>query len=94
MIGNFDIDYSVCEKDLGVLVNEKFRWEDHRSKILNKAHQMLGFTNRTCHFTSDIRKRRSLYLPLVRSNFEHASIIWRPTAEQQLMNLSNYRKKH
>ena len=60
MIGNIDIDYSVCEKDLGVLVNEKFRWEDHHSKILNKAHQMFGFTKRTCHFLSDIRKRRSL----------------------------------
>ena len=39
---------------------------------------MLGFTKRTCHFISDIRKRRSLYLFLVRSNFEHATIIWRP----------------
>ena len=85
MIGNFDIDYSVCEKDLGVLVNEKFRWEDHHSKILNKAHQMLGFTTRTCHFISDIRKRRSLYLSLIRSNFEHASIIWRPTTETAMM---------
>ena len=67
MIGNIDIDYSVCQKDLGVLVNEKFRWEDHHSKILTKDHQMLGFTKRTCHFISDIRKRRSLYLSLVRS---------------------------
>ena len=75
MIAYTDIDYSVCEKDSGFLVNEKFRWEDHHSKILNKAHQMLGYTKRTCHFISDIRKRRSLYLSLVRSNFEHASII-------------------
>ena len=94
MINNNDIDLSVCEKDLGALVNEKFRWEDHHSKVLNKAHQMLGFTKRTCHFISDTRKRRSLYLSLVRSNFEHASIIWRPILKQQLMNLNNYRKKH
>ena len=93
MIGNIDIDYSVCEKDLGVLVNEKFRWEDHHSKILNKAHQMLGFTKRTCHFISDIRKRRSLYLSLVRSNFEHASIIWRPTTETAINEFEQPQKK-
>ena len=93
MIGNFDIDYSVCEKDLGVLVNEKFRWEDHHSKILNNAHQMLGFTKRTCHFISDIRKRRSLYLSLVRSNFEHASIIWHPTTETAINEFEQLQKK-
>ena len=93
MIGNIDIDYSVCEKDLGVLVNEKFRWEDHHSKILNKAHQMLGFTKRTCHFISDIRKRRSLYLSLVISNFEHASIIWRPTTETAINEFEQLQKK-
>ena len=92
-IGNIDIDYSVCEKDLGVLVNEKFRWEDHHSKIPNKAHQMLGFTKRTCHFISDIRKRRSLYLSLVRSNFEHASIIWRPTTETAINEFEQLQKK-
>ena len=93
MIGSNDIDFSVCEKDLGVLVNERFRWEDHHSKVLNKAHQMLGFTKRTCHFKSDTRKRRTLYLSLVRSNFEHASIIWRPTTETAVNEFEQLQKK-
>ena len=93
MIGSNDIDFSVCEKDLGVLVNERFRWEDHHSKVLNKAHQMLGFTKRTCHFISDTRKRRTLYLSLVRSNFEHASIIWRPTTETAVNEFEQLQKK-
>ena len=81
MIDNTDIDFSECERDLGVLVNSNLRWEDHHIKILNKAHQMLGFKKRTCHFISDTRKRSSLYLSLVRSNFEHGSIILRPVTE-------------
>ena len=93
MIGSNDIDFSVCEKDLGVLVNERFRWEDHHSKVLNKAHQMLGFTKRTCHFISDTRKRRTLYLSLVRSNFEHASIIWHPTTETAVNEFEQLQKK-
>ena len=39
---------------------------------------MLGLTRRTCHFVFDIGKKRSLYLALVRSNFEHCSNVWRP----------------
>ena len=43
------IDYTECEKDLGVLINMNFKWDDHQLKVLNKAHQMLGITKRTCH---------------------------------------------
>ena len=54
---------------------------------------MLGITKRTCHFISDSRKRRSLYLSLVRSNFEHASIIWRPTTETAINEFEQLQKK-
>ena len=93
MIDSNDIDFSVCEKDLGVLMNERLRREDHHSKVLNKAHQMLGFTKRTCHFISDTRKRQMLYLSLVRSNFEHASIIWRSTTETAVNEFEQLQRK-
>ena len=93
MLNNTNIDFSECERDLGVLVNSNLRWEDHHTKILNKAHQMLGFTKRTCHFISDTRKRRSLYLSLVRSNFEHGSIIWRPVTETAISEFEQLQKK-
>ena len=75
------IEFSENERDLGVIVSSNFRWDEQHDKILKKSHQMLGFTKRTCHFIIDVRKRRSLYLSLVRSNFEHGSIIWRPITE-------------
>ena len=54
---------------------------------------MLGFTKRTCHFILDARKRRSLYLSLVRSNFEHGSIIWRPVTETEISDFEKLQKK-
>ena len=54
---------------------------------------MLGFTKRTCHFIIDARKRRSLYLYLVRSNFEHGSIIWRPLNETEINDFEKLQKK-
>ena len=63
-INNEIIDFTENEKDLGVWVNSKFKWDEHQQNILNKAHQMLGITKRTCHFATDANKRRSLYLSL------------------------------
>ena len=54
---------------------------------------MLGLTKRTCHFVFDRGKRRSLYLALVRSNFEHCSIIWRPVNAVEHPKLSHYKNK-
>ena len=86
------IEFSENEGDLGVIVSSNFRWDEQHDKILKKAHQMLGFTERTCHFIIDVRKRRSLYLSLVRSNFEHGSI-WRPITETEISDFEKLQKK-
>ena len=87
------IAFSENERDLGVIVSSNFKWNEQHDKILKKAHQMLGFTKRTCHFIIDVRKRRSLYLSLVRSNFEHGSIIWRPITETEISDFEKLQKK-
>ena len=77
-LGDVILDYTNCERDLGIFVNERFDWQDHHNYILRKAFQMLGLTRCTCHFVFKAGKKRSLYLALVRSNFEHCSNVWRP----------------
>ena len=54
---------------------------------------MLGITKRTCHFIIDTRKRRSLYLSLVRSQFEHCNSIWRPYTETEILTFEKLQKK-
>ena len=86
------LEFCENEKDLGVLVSSSFKWDEH-DKILNKAHQMLSFAKRTCHFILDARKRHSLYLSLVRSNFEHGSIMWRPVTETEINDFEKLKKR-
>ena len=85
----------ICEneRDLGVILNSNYKWDDHHESILKKAHQMLGFTKRTCQFIIDSRKRRSLNLSLVRSYFEHGSIIWRPLNKTEISDFEKLQKK-
>ena len=71
------LDYTSCERDLTILINERLDWHEHHNYLLKKSYQMLGMTKRTCHFVFDRGKKRMLYLTLVRSNFEHCSTIWR-----------------
>ena len=92
-IGQDIIDYTDSQKDLGIYMNAKLDWSEHQAFILNKAHQMLGLTKRTCHFITDLRRRRSLYLTLVRSNFEHCSIIWRPCYNTDIAKFESLQKK-
>ena len=92
-LGNAPLDYTQSETDLGVVVNQNFRFEEHVTKILSKANQQFGLLKRTCSFVQDERRRRTLYITLVRSLFEHCSQIWRPFTKTQLDKLDAFQKR-
>ena len=91
-LGNCILDYEESEKDLGVIVNSKFSWIENLSLIISKASQMLGLTKRTCHFLMNSTRKRTLYMSLVRSQFEHCSAIWRPNNITQLQKFETIQK--
>ena len=93
LLSQTPLDYTDSEKDLGVIVTDSFCFENHLCKLLSKANQQFGLTKRTCSFVKDIRRRRSLYLALIRSQFEHCSQIWRPTTKSKLKKLDAFQKK-
>ena len=93
LLSQTPLDYTDSERDLGVIVSENFCFDDQLSKLISKANQQFGITRRTCSFVKDIRRRRSLYLALIRSQFEHCSQIWRPTTKSKLDKLDAFQKK-
>ena len=54
---------------------------------------MLSLTKRTYHFTVNPKQKRTLYLALVRSQFEHCSEIWRPVISAQIDKFVRIQKK-
>ena len=50
-------------------------------------------TRRTCYFVNDIKRKRTLYLTLIRSQFEHCSPIWRPFSKTMLNKLEGLQKR-
>ena len=93
MLNDIKLEYCLSEKDLGVLVTTKLNWTDHCNQLLSKANQKLGLIKRTCHFVENPHKKRILYLTLVRSQFEHCSVVWRPYNKTTINKLENLQKK-
>ena len=81
------------ETDLGVEINTRFTWGAHCKTLVSKASSRLGLLRRTCHFTTDKRQKRSFYLALVRSIFEHCSVIWSPQNATHLKRFADIQRR-
>ena len=92
-LGGESLDYVSSEKDLGVMVTSTFDWAEQCGKVYSKANQKLGLSRRTCHFVIDNNRRRILYLTLIRSQFEHCSVIWRPVSKTHTKRLEDLQKR-
>ena len=46
-----------------------------------------------CHFVNCQKQKRILYLALVRSQFEHCGIIWRPCTQDLIQKLENIQRR-
>ena len=74
-LNNDDIDYVPSHKDLGVMLTSKLLWVEHCNQLVSNANSKLGLLMRTCHFATNKQQKRVFYLTIVRSIFEHGSII-------------------
>ena len=77
-----ELEYVDNEKDLGVIVTTKLNWDAHILALCLKASSRLGLLTRSLHFIKDRKQKRYFYLAVVRSIFEHCSVVWRPTTLQ------------
>ena len=92
-IDNVILDYVTEQKDLGIIVNSRLTWHSHHQYILNKATTMFNLLRRTCHFVNNPVKKRTLYLTMVRSLFEHGSVVWAPTNLSYISNFEALQKR-
>ena len=92
-LGNVFIDYIESQVDLGVTVSSKLYWTEQCDKLTKSARSKLSLLMRTCHFTSNKKQKRAFYLTVVRSMFEHSSVIWHPVSKNKLYKFESIQKK-
>jgi len=74
---NYILNVSTVEKDLGVLVDEKLRFDEHIQSKIGKARQTWGLIRRS-FIHMDIDMFSMLFKSLVRPHLEYANFIWSP----------------
>ena len=92
-LGGVILDYTESEKDLGIHMNSTLNFNEQALFLYAKANQKLGMLKRNCYFVNDIRRRKVLYLTLVRSIFEHCPTIWRPRSNTMINKLESLQKR-
>ena len=74
-------------------MHNKLNWNPHCIDILAKATVRFNLLRRTCHFVSNIAKKRTLYITLVRSLFEHGSVVWSPSCLKTIGKFEAFQKR-
>ena len=93
MLGDSIIDYTMSEKDLGIIVTSNLHWKEHIDMLLSKASARLGLVKRSSFFVNNVHRKRVLYLAMVRSLFDHCDNIWRPTSPAGIERFEKIQKR-
>jgi len=75
------------------MMTSTLNYNEHSLKLYSKASSRLGLLKRALHFVKDQKQKRAFYLAIVRSLFEHCSVVWRPTAETSIRKLENIQRR-
>ena len=92
-LGQDRIQATNQEKDLGIHITSRLTFSHHHQVVLAKASQKFGLIKRNCEIIKGERERRTLYLSLIRSNFEHCPQVWRPISNNAIKNFEKLQKR-
>ena len=72
-----NLNYSSCEKDLGVYIDEDLSFDIHISQAINKANRVMAIARKTFDFMNeDIFL--NIFKGLVRPHLKYATAVWSP----------------
>lgn len=91
-IGNCKVVRCREVKDLGVIFQDNFKFNNHYNYLINKAYRILGFVMRNSK-DFDIQSTTRLYTSLVRPHLEYASNIWSPNCYTHSNEIEKVQKR-
>jgi hypothetical protein len=88
----FELAKTNSEKDLGVVLNNKLKWNDHIDQSILKANAAMGMLKRTFKFWNcSIFKQ--LYTTMVRPHLEYCSSVWNPHLKKDISKLEKVQRR-
>jgi hypothetical protein len=78
--------------DLGVIIDDKLRFQEHIKEKINKAYSMVGLIKRNFNQVS-LSGFIILYKSLVRSHLEYCNSVWTPYRKTDIEKLERVQKR-
>ena len=91
-IGDHNIEETVEERDLGVIITQTLSPSHHIAKVVRKANQIVGMIRRTYEDRSK-NNLVPLYKSLVRPHLEYCVQAWRPYLQQDVNNIEGVQRR-
>ena len=93
-IGDHNIEETVEERDMAVLITETLSPSHHIAKLVLKANQIVGMSKRTYEDRSK-NNRVPLYKSLVRPHLQYTYCVqtWRPYLQQDINNIEGIKRR-
>ena len=80
------------ERDLGVYINSKLKWDDQVDQASLKATSVLGMLKRTfVHWNARLLVK--LYTTYIRPHLEYCSSVWNPYRKKDIKKLEQVQRK-
>ena len=70
ILGGTELTRCNEETDLGIKMSNNLKWDSQVMQVVSRANKMLDLLKRTCYSLTDEQVRKTLYLSLVKSQFE------------------------
>ena len=79
---------SECERDLGVMIDNKLKFSTHVDTVVAKANKLLGVLRRTMTYL-DINTLSLLYKSLFRPHLEYANVAWQLSFKKDMKKIED-----
>ena len=87
-----DLIKTNSEKDLGVVLNNKLKWNDHVDQLILKANSVIGMLKRSFKYWN-CKTFKQLYTSLVRPHLEYCSAVWNPHLKRDINKLEKVQRR-
>lgn len=91
-LNNHQLEVTHAEKDLGVIMDDTFKFHTHSSSASKKANQILGIIKRS-YGTRDAITMTALYKAMVRPHLEYGNTIWGPFYEGDIKMVESIQRR-
>jgi hypothetical protein len=91
-LGNTELQRVTSEKDIGVCVDSKLKFDDHINASVQKATRIMAAIRRTYTYLDEVSLRH-LFRGLVRPHLEYAQSVWQPYLKRHITQLERVQRR-